>query len=108
MNTKIRTIVFNIAAVLLIIGAMLYMKLPTVAAYIFSVGSAGLAVCYLTFPTKDLTIREKRLHRFNILAALLCVFASSLMFMNRKEWIICVAIAAIFQLYSAFVTPKKI
>ena len=85
MNEKARTIVFNISALLLLAGAGLY----------------------LTMPTKDMDFRRRRLHRYNIFAGLLCIFASALMFSGRKEWMICLTISALLQLYTAFVTPKK-
>ena len=103
MNEKARTIVFNISALLLLAGAGLYLALPVAAPYLFAVGAAG----YLTMPIKDMDFRRRRLHRYNIFAGLLCIFASALMFSGRKEWMICLTISALLQLYTAFVTPKK-
>ena len=97
MNEKARTIVFNISALLLLAGAGLYLALP----------AAGIAVSYLTMPTQDMDFRRRRLHRYNIFAGLLCIFASALMFSGRKEWVICLTISALLQLYTAFVAPKK-
>ena len=45
MNEKTRTIVFNLSALLLLVGAGLYLALPAVAPYLFAVGAAGYAVC---------------------------------------------------------------
>lgn len=107
MNEKARTIIFRIGALALLIGAALYLIQPLWAAYIFAVGAAGVAVSYLTLPVHHLNFRIKRLHRLNIFASLLCIVASGLMFSQRKEWVICLFIAAILQLYTAFVTPKE-
>lgn len=107
MNEKVKVILFNIAALLLLGGALLNLKFPDVAPYLFAVGAAGIAVYHLTTSTKDMDFRTKRLHRYNIMAGLLGIFASGLMFNQQKEWIICLTIAAILQLYTAFVTPKK-
>ena len=110
MNEKARTIVFNISALLLLAGAGLYLALPVAAPYLFAVGAAGITVCYLTMPTKASVFQcssRRRLHRYNIFAGLLCIFASALMFSGRKEWMICLTISALLQLYTAFVTPKK-
>ena len=63
MNDKARTIVFNISALLLLAGAGLYLALPVAAPYLFAVGAAGITVCYLTMPTKDMDFRRRRLHR---------------------------------------------
>lgn len=64
MNEKARTIVFNISALLLLAGAGLYLALPVVAPYLFAIGAAGIAVSYLTMPTKDMDFRRRRLHRY--------------------------------------------
>ena len=85
MNEKARTIVFNISALLLLAGAGLYLALPVAAPYLFAVGAAGIAVSYLTMPTQDMNFRRRRLHRYNIFAGLLCIFASALMFSGRFQ-----------------------
>lgn len=107
MNQKVKAILFNTAAVLFLGGAILNLKFPDVAPYLFAVGAAGIAVYHLTTPTKEMDFRTKRLHRYNILAGFLGIIASGLMFRQQKEWVICLTIAAILQLYTAFVTPKK-
>lgn len=108
MNEKTRTYLFAIAGFLLLTGLFLYIFHSVVAPYMFAVGAAGIAVAYLTVPTKEMDFRLRRLHRYNVLSSLLCVFASALMFSQRKEWIICVTIFALIQLYTSFVkVPKK-
>ncbi len=107
MNTKVRTIIFSCSALLLLAGAVLHFSQTSVAPWIFAVGTAGVAVSYLTVSTKDMGFRTRRLHRYNTMASLLMIFASGLMFADRKEWVICLTIAALLQLYTAFVTPKE-
>ena len=104
---KIRTILFVVSACLVLAGAALYLTQWTVAPYLFAVGAAGIAVNYLTTPGGDLDFRGRRLHRFNVMAGFLMVVASGFQFNGRKEWVICLFIAAILQLYTAFVSPKK-
>ena len=104
---KIRTILFVVSACLVLAGATLYLTQWTVAPYLFAVGAAGIAVNYLTTPVGDLDFRGRRLHRFNVMAGFLMVVASGFQFNGRKEWVICLFIAAILQLYTAFVSPKK-
>lgn len=107
MNNRFRTILFDVAASLVLLGATLYVSDSHIAPYLFAVGAAGVCVCYLTLPVKNLNFRQKRLHRFNVLAGLLMICASGLMFDGRKEWIICLCIAAILQVYTAFVSGDK-
>ena len=104
---KIRTILFVVSACLVLAGAALYLTQWTVAPYLFAVGAAGIAVNYLTTPVGDLDFRGRRLHRFDVTAGFLMVVASGFQFNGRKEWVICLLIAAILQLYTAFVSPKK-
>ena len=107
MNQKVRTILFNIAAVLVLAGAGLYLTQWALAPYLFAVGAAGIAVSYLTLPVRDLDFRRRRLHRFNVFAGLLMIVASGLMFSHRTEWVLCLTISAILQVYTTFVTPKE-
>ena len=104
---KLRAILFSVSACLVLAGAALYLTQWTVAPYLFAVGAAGIAVNYLTTPVGDLDFRGRRLHRFNVMAGFLMVVASGFQFNGRKEWVICLFIAAILQLYTAFVSPKK-
>lgn len=106
MNEKAKTIIFRIAAVLVLAGAALNLIQPEVAPYLFAVGTAGIAVYYLTLSTKDMDFRTRRLHRFNVIAGFLGICASALMFNQQKEWILCLTISAILQLYVAFVSPS--
>lgn len=107
MNQQTRSLVFSFSALCLLAGAVLYLTQWIYAPYLFAIGAAGTSVCYLTLPVKDMDFRRRRLHRFNIIASILMILSSGLMFSQRKEWILCLTIAAIFQLYTAFVSPKE-
>lgn len=106
MNRKTRTFIFVTAALLVLAGAALYLTQWVIAPYLFAVGTAGIAVCYLTLPTEGMNLRTKRLHRMNVIAGLLGVAASALMLAGRKEWVLCLTISAILQVYTSFVIPK--
>lgn len=56
---------------------------------------------------KNLIVR--RLRRQQILSAVLLVFAGVLMFVTRhNEWVLCLTVAAILQLYTAFRIPAEL
>ena len=56
---------------------------------------------------KNLIIR--RLRRQQILGAVLLVFTGVLMFVtHNNEWILCLTIAAILELYTAFRIPNEL
>ena len=107
MNSQIRTYLFTVSAILLLGGAVLYLTQWFVAPYLFAVGAAGITVCYLTESVVGLDFRQKRLHRFNVLSGLLMIAASAFMFKGKMEWVILLAISAIFQTYVAFVGSSR-
>ncbi|MDR2809538.1 MAG: hypothetical protein LBB84_03150 [Tannerellaceae bacterium] len=107
MSPSIRTLLFNFSGILLLIGAALYLSKLVFAPYLFALGAAGIAVCYLTTPVKHMAVRQRRLQTFNVIAGLLMVVASVFMFKRQNEWILCLTIAAILQLYTTFVGREK-
>lgn len=107
MNQQVRSWVFALSYMLLLAGAMLYVVHWWMAPYLFAVGSAGVTVCYMSVPVVGMDLRHKRLHRFNVIAGILMVCASGFMFKERSEWILLLTIAAIFQVYTAFVGGKQ-
>lgn len=106
MNRQIRTILFVTSALLLLVGAGLYIIDQHISPYLFAVGAAGLTLGYATEPQQETDLRKRRLQRYNLFAGVLMIAASMLMFNDRNEWMLCLSISAILQLYVAFVYPK--
>ena len=109
MNEKAKKILFVIAGILTLTGAILHISSIQwdYTPYLYAVGTAGIAVTYLTNSFQDKSAREKRLQLFLVVAGLLLVISSYLMFHKNQEWVICVLISAILQLYVAFMAPKS-
>jgi drug/metabolite transporter (DMT)-like permease len=78
--------------------------------YIYTVGAvlfAYVQVMMGRYDGKNLIIR--RLRRQQIIGAILLVFAGVLMFTSkRNEWIVCLTIAAVLQLYTAYRIPSEL
>lgn len=108
MNPQIKSVVYIISALLLFVGAVLQFVKYVYAPYLFAVGAAGIAVCYLTERHDNANFRVRRLLRYNIIAGVLMIVASALMFNDNKEWVLFLTVAAIMQLYSAFMIPRII
>ncbi|MCD7972552.1 MAG: hypothetical protein LUG18_07770 [Candidatus Azobacteroides sp.] len=109
MNEATRKIVFIISGILTLTGAVLYLS-PLVweaIPYIYAIGTAGIAVIYLTGDLKNKDTRIRRLNLFLAIAGILLVLSSYFMFHHRQEWIICVLLSAVFQLYAVFSYPKS-
>ncbi len=107
MSPQNRIIISNVSSVLVLIGAVLAYIDWVYAPYLFAFGAAGFTLMALLTPHKHLGIRSKRLHRFTMYAGVLMIAASSLMFMNRKEWVVLVLIAAVLLVYTSFVKVKE-
>ncbi len=96
-------------AVLLLIGAMLQITRWELAPVLYTIGAVLFAYVQVMsrYEGKNLIIR--RLRRQQILAAVLLVFTGVLMFVTRhNEWVLCLTIAAILELYTAFRIPSEL
>ncbi len=98
-----------IGAVLLLVGAMLQITRWELSPYIYTVGAVLFAYTQVMdrYDGKNLIVR--RLRRQQILGAVLLVFAGVLMFVtNHNEWILCLTIAAVIELYTAYRIPSEL
>ena len=99
-----------IGALLVLVGAMLQITRWELSPYIYTVGAvlfAYVQVMMGRYDGKNLIIR--RLRRQQIIGAILLVFAGVLMFTSkRNEWIVCLTIAAVLQLYTAYRIPSEL
>ena len=106
MSEQIRNYIFMFSGVLAFSGAILFITHWIYAPYIFAVGAAGIAVCFMTIPYKNLGFRRRRLHRINVMAGVSMVASSVLMFKERMEWVVFLLISALLILYTSFVSPR--
>ena len=107
--SKIYQIVQGVGAVLLLVGAMLQITRWELSPILYTIGAVMFAYVQVMsrYEGKNLIIR--RLRRQQILGAVLLVFAGVLMFVTRhNEWVLCLTIAAVLQLYTAFRIPSEL
>lgn len=99
----------GVGAVLTLVGAMLQVTRWEFSPYIYILGAVLFAYAQVMngYDGKNLIIR--RLRRQQILGAVLLVIAGVLMIFTRNnEWILCLTIAAIIELYTAFRIPNEL
>lgn len=99
MNLKFKTYLFAICGILLVLSAILYITEWKPIPYIYAVSGAGIAVIFLSSPYNGENRRLKRLNIQQAIAALLLPVSSFLMFRHQNEWIVCLFVSAILQLY---------
>ena len=96
-------------AVMTLLGAVLQITRWEFSPYVYIIGAVLFAYSQVMdrYDGKNLIIR--RLRRQQILGAVLLVFTGVLMLVTQNnEWILCLTIAAILELYTAFRIPNEL
>ena len=107
--SKFYQIVQGVGAVLLLAGAMLQITRWELSPIIYTVGAVMFAYVQVMSRYEGKNLIVRRLRRQQILAAVLLVFAGVLMFVTKhNEWILCLTIASILELYTAFRIPSEL
>ena len=95
-------------AILLLLGVMLQITRWELSPVIYTIGAVLFAYVQVMDGYQGQNLIIRRLRRQQILGAVLLVFTGVLMFvMKRNEWIVCLTIAAILELYTAFRIPVE-
>lgn len=101
---------FIVGAVMVLIGAAVKITEWAWAPYIYTIGAGCVAFAQLNSPVKG-TKTNKTLHRLRLqqlFGAVALILAGAFMFtMHGNEWIACLTIAAVLQLYTAFRIPQE-
>ena len=100
--------IYQISGILILISAVLYLFLPTIAPWIMAVSVLAFSAVTALSPYPGKSIRGKRLFNFQVFACMLMIVATYLMFRNNNLWALTMIIGAIFLLYSAITIPKEL
>jgi uncharacterized membrane protein YiaA len=97
-------------AVLLLAGVALMMTHGQVAPYIYMVGAVTFSyvqVVHDRYEGRNFVI--KRLRRQQIFGAIALILAGVFMFtLRHNEWIVCLTVAALLELYTSFRIPQEL
>ena len=106
---KSDTIIQMVGAVLLLVGAILQITRWELSPYIYTLGALMFAYVQVMSRYEGKNLIVRRLRRQQILGAMLLVLTGVLMFFTRhNEWILCLTVAAIIQLYTAYRIPAEL
>lgn len=95
-------------AVLLLAGALLNITHLSFAPYVYLCGAIMFSYVQLVCGYDGSNFIIRRLRRQQVLGAALLVIAGVMMiFWHRNEWVICLTIAAVLELYTAFRIPQE-
>ena len=107
--SKIYQIVQGVGAVLLLVGAMSQITPWELSPIIYTIGAVMFAYVQVMTRYEGKNLIVRRLRRQQILGAVLLVFAGVLMFVTKhNEWVLCLTVAAILELYTAFRIPSEL
>ena len=107
--SKIYQIVQGVGAVLLLVGAMLQITRWELSPILYTIGAVMFAYVQVMSRYEGKNLIVRRLRRQQILGAVLLVFAGILMFVTKhNEWVLCLTVAAILELYTAFRIPSEL
>ena len=107
--SKIYQIVQGVGAVLLLVGAMLQITRWELSPILYTIGAVMFAYVQVMTRYEGKNLIVRRLRRQQILGAVLVVFAGVLMFVTKhNEWVLCLTVAAILELYTAFRIPSEL
>lgn len=113
---RIQNTIFICGAVLLLIGAATYISGWKVSFYLYAVGTCAFSGMQLFVGYDGDNLIVKRLRFQQIVGALLLLCTAVLMamqsfnfgFARRNEWMVCLAIASVLELYTAFRIPSEL
>jgi hypothetical protein len=99
---------FVTGAVLLLTGAMTYITRWAFSPYFYMIGACMVAIAQIYTPRKWDSVVLKRLYRQQIAGGIALVVSGTLMFLTHgNEWIACMMIAAVLELYTSIRIPQE-
>lgn len=109
MNKKYIGYMTAIGAILILTGAGSYITRWIFSPYLYTAGAILFAIAQLMTRYEGKNIIIRRLRRQQIFGAFLLMLTSVCMFtLHRNEWVVCLTVAAILELYTAFRIPAEL
>lgn len=104
----ILTALFIAGALMLLVGAAVYVTGWALSPYIYTVGATMVALAQINSSPACRSAAVKRLRRQQVFAALLLVLSGVFMiYTHGNEWIVSLTIAAVLELYTSIRIPQE-
>ena len=99
---------FAVGALMALVGVAVFITGWVYAPYIYTIGAGFVALAQINTPVRGKSKTLKRLRIQQIFGAIALVLTGAFMFFTRgNDWIACLTIAAILELYTAFRIPQE-
>jgi len=104
MKKELSQTLYSISSLLAVLGAVARFFDQFYAPYVFSVGAALILILQFihVFNLKTKSVREQRLGRIGLFAAMLLALSSYFMFTNSNLWVVALLIYALVTLFLSF------
>lgn len=114
--TPLQNICFCCGAVLMIVGAAIFILYPMVSMYVYGIGTFMFTLMQLKAEYLGRNFILARLRRQQLLACCCFVLTLALMSMQlnqwgpcrRQEWVIALTIGCVLELYTSFRIPQEL
>ena len=106
--SKYYSAIATVGAVALLLGAALQITQLAWAPYLYLIGAIMFAYVQVMSGYEGKNIIIRRLRRQQIIGATLLVVAGVMMILwKRNEWVVCLTIAAVLEMYTVFRITQK-
>lgn len=106
---KTQQTIYIIGGILLVVGAALYITQWAWAPYIYIVGSFLFGAMQMLDRYTGNNFILRRLRRQQLLGAITLMLTGILMLScKHNEWILCLLVGCVFELYTAFRIPQEL
>lgn len=106
--SKYYSAIATVGAVALLLGAALQITQLAWAPYLYLIGAIMFAYVQVMSGYEGKNIIIRCLRRQQIIGATLLVVAGVMMILwKRNEWVVCLTIAAVLEMYTAFRIPQE-
>lgn len=106
--SKYYSAIATVGEVALLLGAALQITQLAWAPYLYLIGAIMFAYVQVMSGYEGKNIIIRRLRRQQIIGATLLVVAGVMMILwKRNEWVVCLTIAAVLEMYTAFRIPQE-
>lgn len=106
---KTSSLLYIVAATLLLIGAILALLEIRYGMYLFVAGSVGVIFtqAQIAYENRNEQMRQKRLSRLSALTSVLLLLASYSMYTGTNSWVVLLLMYALSSLFLSFRGDKK-
>ena len=114
--SPLQNLCFRIGAVLMLIGAAIFIMYPMVGMYAYGIGTLMFTLMQVQAEYLGRDITLMRLRRQQLLAC--CCFVLALVMMSmqlhnwgpfrRQEWVVALTIGCVLELYTSFRIPQEL